>query len=254
MLNRKANAGLLVDDIMVAPLIGTAGAVIYDDVTGAISATVDIGGGTTRNLADSRGLFRCWHQCRGSGERSSRLPSCPAIHASPEFAFPARYPNATTSITAVVGGAFANFTQGDAWKHVREIDDAAAVAGIGGLPRICRGDRRKDGHVRTLGGLQRSWRSGDGWAGQRPDGNLAPVSGPIGLDLGADLAVRWALRSQWPSPWAARHTRCWTHHSPMIGHCSHQETRSASDFGAVLRGRTARFQRREYARRDWRRA
>jgi RHS repeat-associated protein len=196
--NAKSGAQgvLLLDDVMFAPLVGSAGASVYDEVYGAAMATLALNGNTTRSVFDSRQRVAAQAGASGQVQGGSLVYLVRENDPRADFQFAPADPNAVTDVASAGGGAFADFMQGSDWTSQWDIVNTGAW-------------QVTDGVLTHVG-------SGTDSIAFRPSNDLTdygvlvtvrlpqdtagapiPPAGTTGLDIGADLSVRWEPVTGW---------------------------------------------------------
>ncbi len=198
LVNGKSNpqSRLLLDDVMLSPLVGSADASIYDETYGDAIAGVSLAGETQRTLYDSRRRAAAQVGTAGQTVGATLTGLVRENNPSPGFTFDPTRPNCVTSVQAPGGGAFADLVQGDDWISQWDIANAAAWQVVDGLlvhsaatadtATFKPSAELADYGIRVTVHLP-----------QDAHGQPLRPTLPIGLDIGAALSVRWTPAVGW---------------------------------------------------------
>lgn len=195
--NQKASetSGLLIDDIMIVPLLGTAEATIFDQVYMMIEATVGLNGATTRSFLD--GFQRPSFTSTNTTVKDILVPYwIRQVEQNAPFLFSSSAPNSLLEIKPSLKGPFANLVNGDGWKREwSPHDEQRWQVRDGRLVHIATGADRieftptsdlDDYGVRATVNLPVD-----------EEGKARWPTGPIGISIGNDLSARWTPGQGW---------------------------------------------------------
>ncbi|WP_322014699.1 RHS repeat-associated core domain-containing protein [Paraburkholderia sp. J12] len=187
---------LLLDDVMLAPLVGTAVASVYDERYGAQIATIALNGNTSRTFFDSRQRTAAQVSAAGNVVAGTITELVRENNQHAAFRFDPAQPNSVVSIGAPEGGAYADLVQGDAWITQWVAANPAAWRPEDGVLMHTESSADSIGFRPTDGlddyGARLTVRLPVDSAGTP----RLPQQ-PIGLDIGTDLSLRWTPAAGW---------------------------------------------------------
>ncbi|RTQ30676.1 hypothetical protein EJP69_28750 [Variovorax gossypii] len=198
LCNAKSGAQgvLLLDDVMFAPLVGSVGVSVYDELYGAETATLALNGNTARSVFDSR--QRVAAQAGASGQVHGGGMAYLVRENDPraDFVFAPTDPNAVTQVASAGGGVLADFMQGSDWTSQWDIANTAAWQVIDGVLTHA-GSGTDSIAFRPSSDLADYGVIVTVRLPQDTDGAPIPPAGATGVDIGADLSVRWEPATGW---------------------------------------------------------
>ncbi|MGB7922609.1 MAG: RHS repeat-associated core domain-containing protein [Pyrinomonadaceae bacterium] len=186
---------LLIDDIMIAPLLGSSEATIFDEFYMTGEATVGLNGETTRSFPD--GYQRQAFTSSNTSVDGGAVPYwVRQIEQGESFVFRSDAPNSLLDFQATLRGPFANFVNGDGWKaewspHDEQrwqVKDRRLIHVAAGADRI---------EFTPTSGLDDYGVRATVHLPLDDEGHPRWPTRPIGLSIGTDLTARWTPGQGW---------------------------------------------------------